>query len=160
MKKDQETIPTCERWERKNKEVFFIPEKEQKDFYLKLAFVMDPHACAVERTEYELLKILHRNLKKALKFLTLVNGQQWDERVSDIQTCYGHYLMQESIDKKERKQIYHRMGHYLQFLTQMAMNSRVISQLTDIYIRYYADVEQLLEEYPQEKNALEKNKDS
>lgn len=159
MKEGQDTTRTLEEWERKSKEVFYIPLKEQKDFYLKLAFVMDPHACAVERTEYELLRILHRNLKKATKFLALVNAQQWDERVSDIQTCYGHYLMQESIDKKERKQVHFRMGQYLQFLTQMAMNSKVISQLTGIYTHYYSDVERLLQEYPQEKTVSKKDKD-
>lgn len=159
MKNEQETIPTWRGWERKNKEVFFIPLKEQKSFYLQLAFVMDPHACTVERTEYELLQILHRNLKKSAKFFSLINSQQWDERVSDLQACYGHYLMQDSIDKKERKQVHLRMGPYLQFLTQMAMNCKIISQLTEIHLRYCADVERLLQQYPQGKKRSEEDND-
>lgn len=158
MKKKQEKIPTMQGWERKNKEIFFIPLREQKDFYFKLAFVMNPNACVVEHTEYELLKILCRNLKKATKFLSLIKGQPWDKRVDDIPTCYGHYRMQESIDKKERKQIYLGMGKYLQFLTPRAMTCKVISQLTEIHLRYSANVEHLLPHDRQEKNRFKESK--
>lgn len=147
MEKDQQPISTFGGMERKNKEVFFIPSSEKKDFYLKLAFLTDPHACVPARSEYELLRILDRNLKKTIKVLSLINNQQWDTCIPQIQACYGHYLMQNSIGKKERTQVYLQVGQHLDFLTRIAMNCKAIAQLFDMYRDYSADVEWLLEQY-------------
>lgn len=47
-----------------SKDSFVIPKEELKDFYLKFAFLLDPDSCSVNRTEFELLNILLKNLKK------------------------------------------------------------------------------------------------
>ena len=48
-----------------SKDSFVIPKEELKDFYLKFAFPLDPDSCSVNRTEFELLNILLKNLKKS-----------------------------------------------------------------------------------------------
>lgn len=151
MEKDETVTPAMNGMERKNTEVFFISPEEMKDFYFKLAFIIDPHACTPKRTEYELLKILHRNLKKAIKLLSLVNSLKWKENIPHIQNCCGLYLMDKTISKKERMEVFTHIGQHLQALTQLGMDSRTMHQLYDIHLRLSANVERLLEQYPQEK---------
>lgn len=158
MEKDQETVSRSGGMERKNKEVFFIPSSEKKDFYLKLAFFTDPHACVPVRSEYELLRILDRNLKKIVKALSLMNNQQWGECIPKIEACYGHYLMQNSISKKERSEVYLQVGQHLSFLSRMTANTTAISQLFDMYRDYSTDVERLLEQYTEEEHTSEGDK--
>ena len=55
-----------------SKDSFVIPKEELKDFYLKFAFLLDPDSCSVNRTEFELLNILLKNLKKILCFGSLL----------------------------------------------------------------------------------------
>lgn len=156
MEKDENATPSINGMERKNTEVFFISPEEMKDFYFKLAFIIDPHACTPNRTEYELLKILHRNLKKAIKLLSLVNSLKWNESIPEIQSCCGLYLMEETISKKERMDVYVHINQHLKSLIQMGMNSRTIHQMYDIYLRLFSNVERLLQEYPQEKRCRSK----
>lgn len=151
MKKDENESPVVESMNRKSTEVFYIPPKEMKDFYLKLAFLIDPHACKPTRTEYELLKILHRNLKKATRLLSLVNSLNWNENIPEIQKCCGLYLMEDTISKKERMEVHTHIGQHLQALTQLGMNSKTVHQWYDMNLRHSTNVERLLQQYPEEK---------
>ncbi len=48
-----------------SKDSFVIPKEELKDFYLfKFAFLLNPDSCSINRTEFELLNILLKDLKK------------------------------------------------------------------------------------------------
>ena len=49
-----------------SKDSFVIPKEELKDFYLKFAFLLNPDSCSINRTEFELLNILLKDLKKIL----------------------------------------------------------------------------------------------
>ena len=44
-------------------------EEELKDFYLKLARLVNPGACSPKRTDFEVLSILSKDLKRNLGFL-------------------------------------------------------------------------------------------
>lgn len=156
MEKDENAPRGSDGMERKTTQVFFIPPEEMKDFYFKLAFIIDPHACTPNRTEYELLKILHRNLKKAVKLLSLVNSLKWNESMPEIQNCCGLYLMEDTISKKERMDVYTHIGKHLQALTQLGTNSRTMHQLYDIHLRLAKNVERLLQQYPEEKKYADK----
>lgn len=48
-----------------SKDSFVIPKEELKDFYLKFAFLLNPDSCSINRTEFELLNILLKDLKKS-----------------------------------------------------------------------------------------------
>lgn len=43
---------------------FVVPNGELKDFYLKFALLLNPNSCSANRTEFELLNILLKDLKK------------------------------------------------------------------------------------------------
>ena len=59
-----------------SKDSFVIPKEELKDFYLKFAFLLNPDSCSINRTEFELLNILLKDLKKQgiWVFGTAANG--------------------------------------------------------------------------------------
>ena len=76
-----------------SKDSFVIPKEELKDFYLKFAFLLDPDSCSVNRTEFELLNILLKNLKKILTALTHLNTHPWDEGIAEIQISCGVYSL-------------------------------------------------------------------
>lgn len=65
-----------------SKDSFVIPKEELKDFYLKFAFLLNPDSCSVNRTEFELLNILLKDLKKILAALTHLNTHPWDEGIA------------------------------------------------------------------------------
>ncbi|EXY30644.1 hypothetical protein M080_7093, partial [Bacteroides fragilis str. 3397 T10] len=72
-----------------SKDSFVIPKEELKDFYLKFAFLLNPDSCSVNRTEFELLNILLKDLKKILAALTHLNTHPWDEGIAEIQISCG-----------------------------------------------------------------------
>ena len=86
-----------------SKDSFVIPKEELKDFYLKFAFLLDPDSCSVNRTEFELLNILLKNLKKILAALTHLNTHPWDEGIAEIQISCGAYSIQDSLDRKSTR---------------------------------------------------------
>ena len=49
---------------------FVVPNGELKDFYLKFALLLNPNSCSANRTEFELLNILLKDLKKIVGALT------------------------------------------------------------------------------------------
>ena len=112
-----------------SKDSFVIPKEELKDFYLKFAFLLNPDSCSVNRTEFELLNILLKDLKKILAALTHLNTHPWDEGIAEIQISCGVYSLQDNLSKEKRMQMNTSTGKHLQFLTQMAMNSPVFKQL-------------------------------
>lgn len=116
-----------------SKDSFVIPKEELKDFYLKFAFLLNPDSCSINRTEFELLNILLKDLKKILAALTHLNTHPWDEGIAEIQISCGVYSLQDNLSKKERMQMNTSMGKHLQFLTQMAVNSPVFKLLFKNY---------------------------
>ena len=107
-----------------SKDSFVIPKEELKDFYLKFAFLLDPDSCSVNRTEFELLNILLKNLKKILAALTHLNTHPWDEGIAEIQISCGAYSIQDNLSKEKRMQMNTSTGKHLQFLPQMAVSSQ------------------------------------
>ena len=112
-----------------SKDSFVIPKEELKDFYLKFAFLLNPDSCSINRTEFELLNILLKDLKKILAALTHLNTHPWDEGIAEIQISCGVYSLQDNLSKEKRMQMNTSTGKHLQFLTQMAMDSPVFKQL-------------------------------
>ena len=66
--------------------VFIVNDRELKDFYLKFALFLNPDSCSVNRTEFEMLNILLKDLKKivgALTHLTCTLGMMaWQKSCS------------------------------------------------------------------------------
>ena len=120
-----------------SKDSFVIPKEELKDFYLKFAFLLDPDSCSVNRTEFELLNILLKNLKKILAALTHLNTHPWDEGIAEIQISCGAYSIQDNLSKEKRMQMNTSTGKHLQFLTQMAVSSPVFKLLFKNYHNHY-----------------------
>lgn len=135
-----------------SKDSFVIPKEELKDFYLKFAFLLNPDSCSVNRTEFELLNILLKDLKKILAALTHLNTHPWDEGIAEIQISCGVYSLQDNLSKKERMQMNTSMGKHLQFLTQMAVNSPVFKLLFKNYHNHYIQVESLVKQMAKEIN--------
>ena len=133
-----------------SKDSFVIPKEELKDFYLKFAFLLNPDSCSVNRTEFELLNILLKDLKKIMAALTLLNTHPWDEGIAEIQISCGAYSIQDNLSKKERIQMNAAMGKHLQFLTQMAMNSQIFKLLYKNYHNHYIQVESLVKQMAKE----------
>ena len=129
-----------------SKDSFVIPKEELKDFYLKFAFLLNPDSCSVNRTEFELLNILLKDLKKILAALTHLNTHPWDEGIAEIQISCGVYSLQDNLSKEKRMQMNTSTGKHLQFLTQMAMNSPVFKQLFRNYHNHYIQVESLVKQ--------------
>ena len=133
-----------------SKDSFVIPKEELKDFYLKFAFLLDPDSCSVNRTEFELLNILLKNLKKILAALTHLNTHPWDEGIAEIQISCGVYSLQDNLSKEKRMQMNTSTGKHLQFLTQMAVSSPVFKLLFKNYHNHYIQVESLVKQMAKE----------
>ena len=135
-----------------SKDSFVIPKEELKDFYLKFAFLLNPDSCSINRTEFELLNILLKNLKKILASLTLLNTHPWDEGIAEIQISCGAYSIQDNLSKEKRMQMNTSTGKHLQFLTQMAVSSPVFKLLFKNYHNHYIQVESLVKQMAKEIN--------
>ena len=141
-----------------SKDSFVIPKEKLKDFYLKFAFLLNPDSCSINRTEFELLNILLKDLKKILAALTHLNTHPWDEGIAEIQISCGVYSLQDNLSKKERMQMNTSMGKHLQFLTQMAMDSPTMKLLYRNMNKHYMQVEMLVKQMAAEIDR-QKNKD-
>ena len=129
-----------------SKDSFVIPKEELKDFYLKFAFLLNPDSCSVNRTEFELLNILLKDLKKILAALTHLNTHPWDEGIAEIQISCGVYSLQDNLSKEKRMQMNTSTGKHLQFLTQMAMDSPAMKLLYRNMNKHYMQVEILVKQ--------------
>ena len=141
-----------------SKDSFVIPKEELKDFYLKFAFLLNPDSCSVNRTEFEMLNILLKDLKKILASLTLLNTHPWDEGIAEIQISCGVYSLQDNLSKEKRMQMNTSTGKHLQFLTQMAMDSPTMKLLYRNMNKHYMQVEMLVKQMAAEIDR-QKNKD-
>ena len=129
-----------------SKDSFVIPKEELKDFYLKFAFLLDPDSCSVNRTEFELLNILLKDLKKIVGALTHLTMHAWDDGIPEILLSCGAYSLQDDLNKKTRMQMNASMGKHLQFLTQMAMDSPAMKLLYRNMNKHYMQVEILVKQ--------------
>ena len=141
-----------------SKDSFVIPKEELKDFYLKFAFLLDPDSCSVNRTEFELLNILLKDLKKIVGALTHLTMHAWDDGMAEILLSCGAYSIQDDLNKKTRMQMNASMGKHLQFLTQMAMDSPTMKLLYRNMNKHYMQVEMLVKQMAAEIDR-QKNKD-
>lgn len=62
-----------------------LSEEELKDFYLKLARLVNPNACSANRSDFEVLNILCKDLKRNLGILCKYTQHAWDEGILEIQ---------------------------------------------------------------------------
>ena len=141
-----------------SKDSFVIPKEELKDFYLKFAFLLNPDSCSVNRTEFEMLNILLKDLKKIVGALTHLTMHAWDDGIAEILLSCGAYSIQDDLNKKTRMQMNASMGKHLQFLTQMAMDSPTMKLLYRNMNKHYMQVEMLVKQMAAEIDR-QKNKD-
>lgn len=121
-----------------------LSEEELKDFYLKLARLINPNACSSNRNDFEILSILRKDLKKNLGILCKYTQHAWDEGMQEIQMACGAYSVQDTMPKKERLEVNASLGKHLQFLAQMASQSSVVRRMHAEYTRHFNNVEYLL----------------
>ena len=141
-----------------SKDSFVIPKEELKDFYLKFAFLLNPDSCSVNRTEFEMLNILLKDLKKIVGALTHLTMHAWDDGMAEILLSCDAYSIQDDLNKKTRMQMNASMGKHLQFLTQMAMDSPTMKLLYRNMNKHYMQVEMLVKQMAAEIDR-QKNKD-
>ena len=141
-----------------SKDSFVIPKEELKDFYLKFAFLLNPDSCSVNRTEFEMLNILLKDLKKIVGALTHLTMHAWDDGMAEILLSCGAYSIQDDLNKKTRMQMNASMGKHLQLLTQMAMDSPTMKLLYRNMNKHYMQVEMLVKQMAAEIDR-QKNKD-
>lgn len=134
------------------KKVFYVPNEELKDFYLKFAHFLNPDSCSANRTEFEMLNILLKELRKNMEVLNRLNMHVWHEGIAEIQTLCGAYSIQDNLGKKERMQMNISMGKHLQFLIQTTMDSPMLKQMYKNYSLHYNRVEGLLKQMAKEMN--------
>lgn len=82
------------------KNVFVVNDRELKDFYLKFALFLIPDSCSVNRTEFEMLNILLKELKKIVGALTHLTMHAWDDGMAEILLSCGAYSIQDDLNKK------------------------------------------------------------
>ena len=123
---------------------FSFSEEELKDFYLKLARLVNPGACSPKRTDFEVLSILSKDLKRNLGFLCKYTQHSWDEGLLEIQMACGVYSVQDSIPKTQRLEMNTSLGRHLQFLARMASSCSVARKMHAEYTRHFINVEYLL----------------
>ena len=141
-----------------SKDSFVIPKEELKDFYLKFAFLLNPDSCSVNGTEFEMLNILLKDLKKIVGALTHLTMHAWDDGMAEILLSCDAYSIQDDLNKKTRMQMNASMGKHLQFLTQMAMDSPTMKLLYRNMNKHYMQVEMLVKQMAAEIDR-QKNKD-
>ena len=137
---------------------FIVNDRELKDFYLKFALFLNPDSCSVNRTEFEMLNILLKDLKKIVGALTHLTMHAWDDGMAEILLSCGAYSIQDDLNKKTRMQMNASMGKHLQFLTQMAMDSPTMKLLYRNMNKHYMQVEMLVKQMAAEIDR-QKNKD-
>ena len=125
---------------------FVVPNGELKDFYLKFALLLNPNSCSANRTEFELLNVLLKDLKKIVGALTHLTMHAWDDGIPEILLSCGAYSLQGDLNKKTRMQMNASMGKHLQFLTQMAMDSPAMKLLYRNMNKHYMQVEILVKQ--------------
>lgn len=121
-----------------------LSEEELKDFYLKLARMINPNACSSNRNDLEILGILRKDLKRNLGILCKYTQHAWDEGIQEIQMACGVYSVQDTMPKKERLEVNASLGKHLQFLAQMASQSSIVRRMHAEYTRHFINVEYLL----------------
>ena len=77
---------------------FVVPNGELKDFYLKFALLLNPNSCSANRTEFELLNILLKDLKKIVGALTHLTMHAWDDGIPEILLSCGAYSLQDDLN--------------------------------------------------------------
>lgn len=80
--------------------VFIVNDRELKDFYLKFALFLNPDSCSANRTEFEMLNILLKDLKKIVGALTHLTMHAWDDGMAEILLSCGAYSIQDDLNKK------------------------------------------------------------
>lgn len=150
MENDQESVQAVVGgMELRSIHVFDIPDIELKDFYLKEAFLMAPHHCTPNRSEFELLSILRREYKKLIGFLSQLNNIHWMECIHNLQTTHGFYLTQNQISQNERLKTNADFIKHLHSLTLLIENQEKTKQLFGIYTQHYVNLERLLKQFPE-----------
>lgn len=133
-----------------------LSKEELKDFYLKLARLTCSSACTSKRNDFEVLSILHKDLKKSLGILNKFVQHDWGEGILEIQTACGAYSMQDAIPQKDRLELNAALGKHLQFLMQMASSNSAIKKIYAEYNRHFFNVEYLLKQLSKEKKGSNK----
>ena len=132
-----------------SRSTFVIAEEELKNFYLQFAYLSNPNSCSVNRTEFELLNILLKELRKNMEALSKFNAHKWDKGMMEIQTENMYYLTHENISPKERIRVNNCVSEHMTFLTQMVISSQNMRHLFEVYSRHYKNVSRLLSQYSQ-----------
>ncbi|MFR8359633.1 MAG: hypothetical protein ACLVEJ_30980 [Parabacteroides sp.] len=99
-----------------------LSEEELKDFYLKLARLVNPNACSANRSDFEVLNILCKDLKRNLGILCKYTQHAWDEGILDLQMACRSIPYSSS---KERLDMMHHGGLAYNSLAQMASPVRL-----------------------------------
>lgn len=126
-------------------------KEELKDFYLKFARVANPTLFSPNRSDFEILNFLRKDLKKHLATLSKHTQHARDEGIPEIQTACGFYSVQDSIQKKERLEMNVALGKHLQFLTQMASANSIVRRMYAEYTRHFINLDYLLRQFSKEK---------
>ena len=153
METDLLTVQQGEEMRKTNGNPSFLSDEELKDFYLKLAHLISPNACSSNRSDFEILSILRKDLKRNLGILCKYTQHARDEGMLEIQIACGVYSVQDNIQKKERLEMNTSLGKHLQFLAQMASSCSVARKIQAEYTRHVCNVEYLLKQMVDDKAA-------
>lgn len=153
METDLLTVQESEDLQKVSENSSPLSKEELKDFYIKLARLINPSACSSKRSDFEVLGILRKELKKTLGLLGQYAQHEWGEGVLEIQTACGTYSVQDAIPKKDRLDMNAALGKHLQFLMQMASASSTIRKMHAEYNRHFFNVDYLLKQFYKKKKA-------
>lgn len=123
----------------------FGSEEEMKRYYLQMSnHIRSPHVYYSKESEYIGLKKLNNKLKQYAVFIQALAEHKWEKGVAGIQRILSMYLMQNSIDSKERCQTNDEVSSLLQFVVFLAENSNLVRQLQGILNHHLTNVAYLL----------------
>lgn len=127
--------------------VFHIPDEELKAFYLKEAFLLDPQACDTRQSEYWMLMILQKRLKRILALLSMLNSHPWYESLVSIQTVNGFYLTQDNISREERLKVNSDLLKHQKIIAYISSKQNISQELHMLINKHYLNVTRLLKQF-------------
>lgn len=125
-------------------DVFTISEEEQKELYLRIAFLSLPTLLRTRQSDLDSLYILYNELGKIVKMFNRFNSATWIDWMVDIQKINGLYLLESSNSRKDKLRMIDSITTHLNMLAAIGKSLPAMKKLEGIYTRHYNNVSNLI----------------
>lgn len=94
---------------------------------------MDAEGCSINRSEYEMLAILMKLIKKETTLLSNLNCFEYKNSIGTLQQLIGNYLMQDSLSIAERQRMNREVIPLMKFLIEVSTGRKATALLQGFY---------------------------